>query len=63
LNSLPYEKVTVQTPTDTAFEGFRFGSHICGVSIVRAGEAMEGEFPNRNSTPPAKSIDFVFPFV
>ena len=41
LNSLPYETVTVQTPTDTSFSGFKFGSHICGVSIVRAGEAME----------------------
>ena len=23
------------------FAGYKFGSHICGVSIVRAGEAME----------------------
>ena len=41
LNYLPYEKDSVTTPTGVKFEGVKFGSHICGVSIVRAGEAME----------------------
>jgi len=41
LNHLPYEKDTVTTPTGDEFAGYKFGSHICGVSIVRAGEAME----------------------
>eukprot|EP01108_Squamamoeba_japonica_P003184 TRINITY_DN261_c0_g1_i1.p2 TRINITY_DN261_c0_g1~~TRINITY_DN261_c0_g1_i1.p2 ORF type:complete len:246 (+),score=116.32 TRINITY_DN261_c0_g1_i1:40-738(+) len=41
LNHLPYHKKTVVTPTQAEFEGYEFGSHVCGVSIVRAGEAME----------------------
>eukprot|EP00019_Armaparvus_languidus_P006386 CAMPEP_0168601798 /NCGR_PEP_ID=MMETSP0420-20121227/13654_1 /TAXON_ID=498008 /ORGANISM="Pessonella sp." /LENGTH=232 /DNA_ID=CAMNT_0008640269 /DNA_START=33 /DNA_END=731 /DNA_ORIENTATION=- len=41
LNQLPYEPKTVTTPTGVEYKGVSFGSHICGVSIVRAGEAME----------------------
>jgi len=41
LNHLPYEKDVVVTPTGVKFDGVKFSSHICGVSIVRAGEAME----------------------
>lgn len=37
----PFAKWTVYTPTDSAFEGLKFTSRICGVSIMRAGESME----------------------
>ena len=38
---LPYEEKSVTTPTNSTFNGVGFGSKICGVSIVRAGESME----------------------
>ena len=38
---MPYEKKQVVTPTGVTYDGYEFGSKICGVSIVRAGEAME----------------------
>ncbi|KAK0436395.1 PRTase-like protein [Armillaria solidipes] len=41
LNHLPVVKRTVTTPTGTAYEGVGFEGKICGVSILRAGEAME----------------------
>ncbi len=40
-NSVPCETKTVTTPTGNEFKGVSFGS-ICGVSIMRSGEAMEG---------------------
>jgi len=41
LNHLPTFKKTVQTPTGATYEGVGFQGKICGVSILRAGEAME----------------------
>ncbi|KEP55725.1 uracil phosphoribosyltransferase [Rhizoctonia solani 123E] len=41
LNHLPVVPKTVETPTGEAYEGVGFEGRICGVSILRAGEAME----------------------
>ena len=41
LSYLPYERTDVTTPTGEKFEGIKFSSKICGVSMVRAGESME----------------------
>lgn len=41
LNQLPYKEMTVVTPTGQEFKGLGFARHICGVSIVLSGEAME----------------------
>ncbi|KAI0368470.1 PRTase-like protein [Pilatotrama ljubarskyi] len=41
LNHLPVVPKTVQTPTGATYEGVGFEGKICGVSILRAGEAME----------------------
>ncbi|KZT13214.1 PRTase-like protein [Laetiporus sulphureus 93-53] len=41
LNHLPVVPKTVETPTGETYEGVGFEGHICGVSILRAGEAME----------------------
>ncbi|KAI0315354.1 uracil phosphoribosyltransferase-domain-containing protein [Amylostereum chailletii] len=41
LNHLPVLPKTVQTPTGATYEGVGFEGKICGVSILRAGEAME----------------------
>jgi uracil phosphoribosyltransferase len=41
LNLLPYTQKSVTTPTGAQFDGVAFGSRLCGVSIVRAGESME----------------------
>lgn len=42
LNHLPYAKVNVVTPTGCTYEGVRYiKGVICGVSIMRSGEAME----------------------
>jgi len=41
LSFLPYEETQVVTPTGDAYEGLKFKSNICGVSIIRSGEAME----------------------
>eukprot|EP00871_Galdieria_phlegrea_P001061 jgi/Galph1/1956/GphlegSOOS_G634.1 len=41
LNFLPVKEKSVTTPTDAAYHGVSFYSKIVGVSIVRAGEAME----------------------
>jgi uracil phosphoribosyltransferase len=41
LNYLPVREKTVITPTGADFEGRAFEGKICGVSIMRAGEAME----------------------
>eukprot|EP00158_Paraphelidium_tribonemae_P006292 Partr_v1_DN27765_c0_g1_i1_m67263 putative uridine kinase len=41
LNHLPFTPKTVITPTGHKYEGVSFQGKICGVSIMRAGEAME----------------------
>lgn len=41
LNHLPFVSKTVVTPTGNSYEGLTFQGKICGVSIMRAGEAME----------------------
>jgi len=41
LNHLPVVPKTVETPTGAKYEGVSFEGRICGVSILRAGEAME----------------------
>ncbi|OCH86023.1 PRTase-like protein [Obba rivulosa] len=41
LNHLPVVPKTVETPTGATYEGVGFEGKICGVSILRAGEAME----------------------
>eukprot|EP00929_Paragymnodinium_shiwhaense_P086401 TRINITY_DN46925_c0_g1_i1.p1 TRINITY_DN46925_c0_g1~~TRINITY_DN46925_c0_g1_i1.p1 ORF type:complete len:524 (-),score=104.66 TRINITY_DN46925_c0_g1_i1:244-1815(-) len=41
LGELPFQECTVTTPTDECYTGVKFASTLCGVSIIRAGEAME----------------------
>lgn len=41
LNHLPVIQRTVVTPTGASYDGVGFEGKICGVSILRAGEAME----------------------
>lgn len=41
LNQLPFEERTVKTHTGSEYQGCSFYKGICGVSIVRSGEAME----------------------
>ncbi|KAK4528085.1 hypothetical protein GAYE_SCF48G6019 [Galdieria yellowstonensis] len=41
LNVLPVQETIVTTPTGTCYQGVEFHTKILGVSIVRAGEAME----------------------
>ncbi|KAF9530986.1 armadillo/beta-catenin/plakoglobin [Crepidotus variabilis] len=41
LNHLPVVAKTVETPTGAIYNGLAFEGKICGVSILRAGEAME----------------------
>lgn len=41
LNHLPVIPKTVETPTGETYNGVGFEGRICGVSILRAGEAME----------------------
>ncbi|PPQ95850.1 hypothetical protein CVT26_015980 [Gymnopilus dilepis] len=41
LNHLPVVARTVETPTGAIYNGVGFEGKICGVSILRAGEAME----------------------
>ena len=43
LNLLPFEPQEVQTPVGRIYQGLRFSSRLCGVSILRAGESMEAE--------------------
>ena len=38
---MPFTPKTVTTPTGHEYEGLAFQGKICGVSIMRAGEAME----------------------
>lgn len=41
LNHLPVVEKKVTTPTGAVYDGIDFEGRICGVSIMRAGEAME----------------------
>jgi len=41
LNHLPVVEHTVSTPLGPTYQGVKFEGKICGVSIMRAGEAME----------------------
>jgi uracil phosphoribosyltransferase len=41
LDLLPFEPYEVETPVGRKYEGLRFASQICGVSVARAGESME----------------------
>jgi len=41
LNHLPVVPKTIETPTGASYAGVGFEGRICGVSILRAGEAME----------------------
>ncbi|KAI8088936.1 uracil phosphoribosyltransferase-domain-containing protein [Halteromyces radiatus] len=41
LNHLPVIDKVVETPTGVDYQGLAFQGRICGVSIMRAGEAME----------------------
>ncbi|KAJ3107222.1 Uracil phosphoribosyltransferase, synthesizes UMP from uracil [Phlyctochytrium planicorne] len=41
LNHLPVQEKAVETPTGSNYDGVSFEGKICGVSIMRAGEAME----------------------
>eukprot|EP00127_Corallochytrium_limacisporum_P005809 Clim_evm27s211 gene=Clim_evmTU27s211 len=41
LNHMPTKETTVITPTGEEYKGMSFAGKICGVSIMRAGEAME----------------------
>lgn len=41
LNHLPVKEHTVITPVGRTYSGVKFEGKICGVSIMRAGEAME----------------------
>jgi uracil phosphoribosyltransferase len=41
MNQLPYESLTVVTPNNMEYEGVKLATELCGVSIMRAGEAME----------------------
>lgn len=41
LNQLPFTDCKVVTPTGAVYNGLKYRSGNCGVSIVRSGEAME----------------------
>jgi uracil phosphoribosyltransferase len=41
LNHLPVVEHTITTPVGRTYSGVKFEGKICGVSIMRAGEAME----------------------
>jgi uracil phosphoribosyltransferase len=41
LNHLPVIEHTIKTPVGRSYSGVKFEGKICGVSIMRAGEAME----------------------
>ena len=41
LNVLPYSDITVTTSAGCEYNGVKYIKHICGVSIMRSGEAME----------------------
>lgn len=41
LNNLPYSEFNVITPGNCEYKGVKYVSGVCGVSIMRSGEAME----------------------
>jgi uracil phosphoribosyltransferase len=41
LDLLPFEEEVAETPVGNKYEGLRYSTRICGVSIARAGESME----------------------
>jgi len=41
LGQLPFEETTVTTPSGDLYLGVSFARRLCGVSIIRSGEAME----------------------
>jgi uracil phosphoribosyltransferase len=41
LGHLPFHNQTIRTPTGEPYNGVAFSKKICGVSIIRSGEAME----------------------
>lgn len=41
MSLLPFEPYTCETPQGILYEGLKFKGEICGVSILRAGEALE----------------------
>jgi uridine kinase len=41
LGKLPFKECTVQTPSGDSYQGVDFCRKICGVSMIRSGEAME----------------------
>lgn len=43
IDLLPFEPVRVETPVGATYEGLRLARNVTGVSIIRAGESMEGE--------------------
>lgn len=43
LDQLPYAPCNVQTPVGETYEGLCLASPVCGVSVIRAGDSMEGE--------------------
>jgi uracil phosphoribosyltransferase len=43
LGLLPFDRCEVETPVRRIYDGLRFASPLCGVSIARAGESMEAE--------------------
>ncbi|MFC1431828.1 uracil phosphoribosyltransferase [Streptacidiphilus sp. N1-3] len=43
MDLLPFEEREVTTPVGQTYRGLGFARNLCGVSVVRAGEAMEGE--------------------
>lgn len=46
LSALPFEKKVVITPTHEKYEGRALNEQVCGVSIIRAGGALEAAFQN-----------------
>jgi uracil phosphoribosyltransferase len=43
LDQLPYTPCSAQTPVGETYHGLRLAAPVCGVSIIRAGDSMEGE--------------------
>ncbi len=41
MNHLTFHPTTISTPSHAPYTGVQASGHLCGVSIMRAGEAME----------------------
>ena len=41
LNHVHYDSITVTTPLNVPYQGYKPTGNLCGVSIMRAGESME----------------------